>query len=97
MTPNGPDDEQPQATSLRDELESTDVSRSHDGEVAAVERRNRGHAEAFRRRDHGGVNRAEWEVDVGVHQFGHAFEIVGHDRFECERAVSELASEPGLG
>jgi hypothetical protein len=82
---------------LRDELERVDVSWSHDGEVAAVERCDRGYAEAFRRRDHGGVNRAEWEIDIGVHQFGHAVEVRGRKRLERERAASKFASERSLG
>ena len=82
---------------LRDEVEGVDVARSYDGEVASVERGDRGFSESFGGGDHTGVDGSEPEVGVGVDQVGHASEIVGLHGMELEQGAAQLAQKAGLG
>jgi hypothetical protein len=71
--------------------------RAHDGEVAPIDSRDLGDAEALGRGDNRGIHRAQGEVAIARHQFGDPQPIRGRDRLHGERAAGEVAEEADLG
>jgi hypothetical protein len=73
------------------------MPRGDDAEVAAIERRDFGGVEPFRRGDYRGVDSAERQVAVLGDQLRDADGVAGVQRLDREAAAGEIAEEANLG
>jgi hypothetical protein len=70
--------------------------RAHDGEVASVDGRDLGDAEALGRGDDRGIHRAQGKVAIARHEFGDPQPVRDRHRLHGERAAGEVAEEADL-
>ena len=70
---------------------------AYDGEVAPVDSRDLGDAQAFSRGDDRRVHGAQWQVAVARDQLGDPQPVRDRHRLNGERASGEVAEEADLG
>ena len=73
------------------------MSRSDDGEVPPIQRRDPGHPEPFGERDDRGIHRPERQVVIRGDEIGDPEPVGGPDRFRDEVAGGEVAEEAHPG
>lgn len=73
------------------------MGRTHDAEVAPVQRRDRIDPETFGRGDDGGVDGSEGQITVCRDEFGDADPIAGQDRIGGEGSCREISEESHFG
>ena len=66
----------------------------HDGEVASIEGGHVTDRQPFSGGDHGAIDRSQWQISVGLDQFGNAQPIFGCDVFGDQVASGEVPQEP---
>ena len=81
---------------LWNQIERRGLTRSHDSEVAPVERRDRCDSEAFAEDDKRRIDGAQRQIAVPPDELGDRLPISWRYRFKRERAGSQVAQEPDL-
>jgi hypothetical protein len=78
------------------EVEGGDVVGPHDGEVASIEGGHVTDRQPFRGCDHGAVDRSQWQISIGLDQFGYPKPVFGRDVLGDQIAGGQVPQEPDL-
>lgn len=86
----------PRSSGSGQELQGSDVVGPHDAEVASIEGGNVTDRQPLRGRDHGAIDRSQWQIALDLDQFGDPKPVFGCDALGDQVASGEVPQEPDL-